>query len=972
MSHPIDRISFTFSAPGLNRSLSKLRTSFEGVHRASPSAFSLQSLRQLFNRRCNLHSPDIAKSGVVGEDAFCDGCLHVTQDRLCFVWMPSDRQPALLASWIFDSGNLLAYGTGRFAMHLPPFTPNQQHTPEAEKSCRLAFYLISSMRMRNAPGLHIFVCDRAAEVSQWIQRATRPTCLLHERRWVTSIVSQLGSQNMHFPLSPPSWRQRCFSGPVASSSNGQSRPWTTLDSSRSPRQSISHGDLCGQQQMRRVTLGCSDDQRDDLSPATENLPADLTYPRDLVPDSGFLLLPPTKSNSSLFDEPQRPESSAKESSVGRHPDPSPTSRENLLGKLSVPKQVATNTGACESTPVPPVQHRFDWHDSAGAADKRPDQHCAIETGGHTVFALPSTSFTPSPYPPTASPISPGNPTESYRRAETFGQPMPRRPPPCRLSAPVISPAPSTHTATSPLRNSLIWPTSVSTVVSPASRNRAISESFTASAACSSNYRRLLSPSTLSSLGELSLDQLTQVCSSAYWEAAPLTAKPRTGHLYVSRDEVLQAAHHRLTQGWRPGANDDSGGRPPAGEGDNESGTARSFPHRGHDDSSYTGITPHRQRRSAPGRDPLQSAVSSEADGSLPTSSASNFGLPSHERRRSPEMQTTSGQSVCPYVNVVVDVITTSTASVVSPRLSTTPSPFVPRPDPENYLRPILTDVHAVGGHSVPRWSQSVPRFAEYLNVGRPIPTAVVDANVSYLSRLDDEDRRLPAADPSTLSHPTVLELPRHSGPPLAHLGDSEKPFASASLSVAQLNYTTLAFPQSSPQQPFTDTSQGNSHLADLTGAGSSRPNLIPRSDEMVASTMVPASGAGRSQLQGCAYVIIDCVSTHALSQMVHELADPPEAQPSDVPILREVTTPEPPAPRTLMTLETVDGELHRPASRRSACSRGLCGILLSTETDIELTTYVNPAGCSSGSTRVSSQSDHLRSRLERFCLRTTR
>ncbi|VDN34425.1 unnamed protein product [Dibothriocephalus latus] len=117
----------------------------------------------------------------------------------------------------------------------------------------------------------------------------------------------------------------------------------------------------------------------------------------------------------------------------------------------------------------------------------------------------------------------------------------------------------------------------------------------------------------------------------------------------------------------------------------------------------------------------------------------------------------SPHSVCPYVNVVVDVITTSAASAVSPPLSMNPPPFVPRSDPENYLRPVLTDVHTVGGHRVPRWSQPVPRFPEYLNVGR---TTVADANTSYVSQLDGE-RRSHANAPSLLPRPTALEPPRY-------------------------------------------------------------------------------------------------------------------------------------------------------------------------------------------------------------------
>nr|VZI29848.1 unnamed protein product [Spirometra erinaceieuropaei] len=993
MSHPINRLSFTFSAPGLNRPLSNLRTSFEGVHRASPS-FSLQSLRELFHRRLNSHAPDIAKNGVVGEEAFCDGCLHVTQDRLCFVLMPSDGQPTLLASWLFDSGNLLAYGTGRFAMPLPPSTPNQQLVTDAAKSCRLAFYLISSTRMRNAPGLHIFVCDQAAEVSQWIQRATRPTCLLHERRWVTSIVSQLGSPSLRSPLASTSWRQRCFSDPIASISNDQSRAWTTLGSSPNTRRDVDHNGPWGEQHTRSVTQDLSEDHGNCPSLATRNPPAGLTHPTNSAADGERLSSPPyhaTKSSSSLFGDPLGPEPPAKESSASRlnngcYADNSPNSLENPLGKFFVSKQLAKTSGICESEPARPASDEVDGPGSA--VETNSGLPCTSKGDRHAVVALPSTSFS-SAYSPNAYQSSPRNPADGYRRTENYIQPTPRRPLPCRWSAPVSSPAPLTQTKT--LRNSLVWPTSVSTTASPSSRNRTISEGFTASAVRSSNYRRLLSPSTLSSLGELSLDQLTQVCASAYWEAAPLMEKPHTGHLYVSRDEVLQAAHQRPTRGWRGDASGDSGGRPPRGGGDDGSDSANPFPHRGCGNLSYAGSNLHQRRQPSPGRDPLQSAVGAcdtEAFQPLPTSSDANPGIQSHESRHSPKVQAPAVQSPSsPYVNVVVDVLTTSAAPSTSPSRSTTPPPLVARQDPENYLRPVLTDVHAAGcRHPVPRWPQPVAQFSEYLNVGRPVPTSFLDTTASYVSQLAEE-RRFDVTSPSVLTPRTAPERPTRSDPPISHSEDSEKPFASASPSAVPaqlLNYSTLTFPQSNLQSSVVATSENNSHFAELTGAGSSRPRTTSGLDEMAASTMATASDPGCSQSQGCNYVLIDCVSTHALSQMVHELADPPDAQPPDVHLRSEVTTPEPTTPRTVTTGEMVDGEPDRPASRRSARSRGFCGILLpqlSTGTDIELTNFVNPPGCSSGSTRVSSQSDqcfssprffHLRHRLGRFRLRTTR
>ncbi|KAL5104799.1 hypothetical protein TcWFU_000035 [Taenia crassiceps] len=98
--------------------------------------------------------------------------LHVTVDRLLFVTISQGRKPALIASWNFTNGEISVYGTGRVST-----------SGDSENK---VFYLME------AAGRYIFACDKATELSAWIQRATRPASYLYERRWLSSVASQLG------------------------------------------------------------------------------------------------------------------------------------------------------------------------------------------------------------------------------------------------------------------------------------------------------------------------------------------------------------------------------------------------------------------------------------------------------------------------------------------------------------------------------------------------------------------------------------------------------------------------------------------------------------------------------------------------------------------------------------------------------------------------------------------------------------
>ncbi|KAM7536909.1 hypothetical protein Aperf_G00000086759 [Anoplocephala perfoliata] len=103
-----------------------------------------------------------------------DGFIHVTVDRLLFVAFSSGHKPALLASWNFTNGEINVFGTGRISAT----TPGDHESK--------IFYLM------DASGRFVFACEKAAELSAWIQRATRPAFYLYERRWLSSVAAQLG------------------------------------------------------------------------------------------------------------------------------------------------------------------------------------------------------------------------------------------------------------------------------------------------------------------------------------------------------------------------------------------------------------------------------------------------------------------------------------------------------------------------------------------------------------------------------------------------------------------------------------------------------------------------------------------------------------------------------------------------------------------------------------------------------------
>ncbi|KAL5970386.1 hypothetical protein TSMEX_001886 [Taenia solium] len=138
------------------RSIASVSSSVPSVH--------YSYLSSLISRVINYHHHHTGNS---------NGFLHVTMDRLLFVTISQDRKPALIASWNFTSGEISVYGTGRVS-----FTSGGSENK--------VFYLMETA------GRYVFACDKASELSIWIQRATRPASYLYERRWLSSVASQLG------------------------------------------------------------------------------------------------------------------------------------------------------------------------------------------------------------------------------------------------------------------------------------------------------------------------------------------------------------------------------------------------------------------------------------------------------------------------------------------------------------------------------------------------------------------------------------------------------------------------------------------------------------------------------------------------------------------------------------------------------------------------------------------------------------
>ncbi|CUT98893.1 conserved hypothetical protein [Echinococcus multilocularis] len=110
-----------------------------------------------------------------------NGFLHVTVDRILFVTISQGRKPALVASWNFTNGEISVYGTGRISA-------------TSGDSENKIFYLME------AADRYVFACDKAIELSTWIQRVTRPASYLYERRWLSSVTSQLGEDQAILPM----------------------------------------------------------------------------------------------------------------------------------------------------------------------------------------------------------------------------------------------------------------------------------------------------------------------------------------------------------------------------------------------------------------------------------------------------------------------------------------------------------------------------------------------------------------------------------------------------------------------------------------------------------------------------------------------------------------------------------------------------------------------------------------------------
>lgn len=142
--------------------LAQVRSIISASTRVSSTYYNY--LSGLLSRVIHYHHPHGGNS---------NGFLHVTLDRLLFVTISQGRKPALIASWNFTNGEISVYGTG----HVSSASGDSENK---------VFYLTE------AAGRYVFACDKATELSTWIQRATRPASYLYERRWLSSVASQLG------------------------------------------------------------------------------------------------------------------------------------------------------------------------------------------------------------------------------------------------------------------------------------------------------------------------------------------------------------------------------------------------------------------------------------------------------------------------------------------------------------------------------------------------------------------------------------------------------------------------------------------------------------------------------------------------------------------------------------------------------------------------------------------------------------
>ncbi|KAA3671499.1 uncharacterized protein DEA37_0011141 [Paragonimus westermani] len=111
-----------------------------------------------------------------------DGYLHVTRDRICFTTGPGCARPRLLATWSFDNDDLVQCGTAR-GKHVDDLDDSDD-TNRAS-----LFFLTASPNHTEAPGSHLFISGRAAELCEWIEANNKGAVYQAEWRQFTSLAA---------------------------------------------------------------------------------------------------------------------------------------------------------------------------------------------------------------------------------------------------------------------------------------------------------------------------------------------------------------------------------------------------------------------------------------------------------------------------------------------------------------------------------------------------------------------------------------------------------------------------------------------------------------------------------------------------------------------------------------------------------------------------------------------------------------
>ncbi|CAH8447260.1 unnamed protein product [Heterobilharzia americana] len=112
-----------------------------------------------------------------------DGYLHVTRDRICFTTGPGCSRPRLLATWTFDNDEIVQCGTARI-----------QNTVKGDfTNPPSLFFLTAFPDHPEAPGSHLFLSDRAADLCDIIEHTNRAAVYQADWRRLTCMAALIDS-----------------------------------------------------------------------------------------------------------------------------------------------------------------------------------------------------------------------------------------------------------------------------------------------------------------------------------------------------------------------------------------------------------------------------------------------------------------------------------------------------------------------------------------------------------------------------------------------------------------------------------------------------------------------------------------------------------------------------------------------------------------------------------------------------------